>query len=169
MGLTGYNALYDDCSLRGDNLEYDLPSWKATAHPGSTLNEHWDEPKAKEVYVQAFAGREPEAWNRKISPVPYENEVASVCMVTKEINAPHLEPQDISQVDTVLQSARLIIAQAQAACPGFDKQLRRLLLNKERAVEMSRNNVCWNCGQAGHLRARCPAPRRHYSIDINKG
>ena len=131
--------------------------------------DEWDQPRAKEVYVKAFAGQEPEAWDRKISPVPFENEIVQVCMVTRDLNAPHLEPQDAGQIDTVLNAARLIIAQAQAACPGFDKQLRQLLLNKERAVEMSRNNVCWNCGQPGHLRARCPAPRCHYATDITKG
>ena len=30
MGLSGYNAQYMYCSLRGDNLEHDLPSWEAT-------------------------------------------------------------------------------------------------------------------------------------------
>ena len=30
LGLSGYNAHHDYCSLRGDNLEYDLPSWEAT-------------------------------------------------------------------------------------------------------------------------------------------
>ena len=30
LGLSGYNARYHYCSLRGDDLEYDLPSWEAT-------------------------------------------------------------------------------------------------------------------------------------------
>ena len=29
-GLLGYNARYMYCSLRGDDLEYDIPSWEAT-------------------------------------------------------------------------------------------------------------------------------------------
>ena len=31
LGLSGYNAQYDYCSLRGDDLEHDLSSWEATA------------------------------------------------------------------------------------------------------------------------------------------
>ena len=31
LGLSGYNAYHVYCSLRGDNLEHDLPSWEATA------------------------------------------------------------------------------------------------------------------------------------------
>ena len=30
LGLSGYNTDYDYCSIRGDNLEDDLPSWEAT-------------------------------------------------------------------------------------------------------------------------------------------
>ena len=30
LGLSGYNARKHYCSLRGDDLEYDLPSWEAT-------------------------------------------------------------------------------------------------------------------------------------------
>ena len=30
LGLSGYNAQYTYCSLRGDDLERDLPSWEAT-------------------------------------------------------------------------------------------------------------------------------------------
>ena len=29
LGLSGYNAQYYYCSLRGDNQEHDLPSWEA--------------------------------------------------------------------------------------------------------------------------------------------
>ena len=29
--MTGYNARHTYCSLRGDDLEHDLPSWEATA------------------------------------------------------------------------------------------------------------------------------------------
>ena len=30
LGLSGYNARYHYCTLRGDYLEHDLPSWEAT-------------------------------------------------------------------------------------------------------------------------------------------
>ena len=30
LGLSGYEARYDYCSLRGDDLDQDLPSWQAT-------------------------------------------------------------------------------------------------------------------------------------------
>ena len=30
LGLSGYNTDYDYCSMRGDDLEDDLPSWEAT-------------------------------------------------------------------------------------------------------------------------------------------
>ena len=31
MGLSGYNAQYVYCSMRGGDLEHDLPSWEATS------------------------------------------------------------------------------------------------------------------------------------------
>jgi hypothetical protein len=91
-------------------------------------------------------------------------------MVTKDLNAPHLEPDssDPIQIDQILQAVRLVVARAQATCPGFDRQIKQLLMNKERAVDMSKNNLCWNCGQAGHMRSRCPHPRRHHSTDFHK-
>ena len=134
-------------------------------------SEDWDEIKAKTVFVCAFERREPEAWARKTSSVPLENEIVSVCMATRDLNAPHFEPQaaDPGQCDSILQGIRLMITQVMAASPGFTKQLQQLLANKERSIDMSRNNTCWNCGKPGHVRARCPEPRRHYSTDFKKG
>ena len=84
-----------------------------------------------------------------------------VCLATKEFNVPYMEPDDVNQIDTILNGVRLAIARHRSACPGFDRQLQQHLQNKER--EISRNNICWNCGQPGHrdMRSRCLHPRRH--------
>ncbi len=94
-----------------------------------------------------------------------------MCVATRDLNSPKFEPQsaDALECDTILNGIRLLIAQTVSACPGFSKQLQQLLANKERAIEMSRNNVCWNCGRTGHIRAWCPEARRHYSTDITNG
>ncbi len=94
----------------------------------------------------------------------------SVCMATKELNSDKFEPtaNDQGQCDSIMQGVRLAIERHMTACPGFANQLKQLLVNKEKAVDMSRNNQCWNCGQSGHVRAHCPLLRRHYSTDFRK-
>ncbi len=118
----------------------------------------------------AFEGYDPEAWARKTSSVPRENEIMSVCMATKELNSATFEPtaNDPEQCDSIMQGVRLAIERHMAACPGFANQLLQLLVNKEKAIEMSRNKQCWNCGQPCHVSAHCPLPSRHYSTDFRK-
>ena len=125
----------------------------------------------KNIFVCAFERREPEAWNRKSSTVPLENEIMAICQVTQNLNDVQYEPQspDPGTCDAIMQGVRLMLTQFAASCPGFANQLKQLLINKEKAVDMSRNNQCWNCGQAGHVRARCPHPRKHHSTDFAKG
>ena len=145
------------------------PAAAFVVQPSGPPAEEWTPDKARAVYVNAFERKEEEAFGRsKGSPVPYENEIMSVYIVTADLNKEHMEPQDDNQIDQVLNAMRLIVAQARMSCPGFDRQLAQLLRNKERSVEMSRQRLCWNCGQPGHMRSQCPQPRRRFAPDYSK-
>jgi hypothetical protein len=122
------------------------------------------------VYVCAFEGRDPEAWARKTSSVPRENEINIVCMATRDLNSAKFQPTDPDpgQCDVIMQGVRIAIERHIAACPGFANQLKQLLVNKEWFIEMTLINLCWKCGQPGHVRARCLMPRPHYDTDFRK-
>ena len=124
------------------------PAAAFVVQPSGPPAEEWTPDKARAVYVNAFERKEEEAFGRsKGSPVPYENEIMSVYIVTADLNKEHMEPQDDNQIDQVLNAMRLIVAQARMSCPGFDRQLAQLLRNKERSVEMSRQRLSY--GSAG--------------------
>jgi hypothetical protein len=161
-------------TVRSDSTQPALPggTTRAAQPPASVLAVElaydWTVPNTKDVFAHAFEHREQEAWKRQSSSMPVENEVATVMLITKQLNDPQFEPLDDNQIDTCLQMVRFAIHQHATICPGFKRQLQQLLENKTRALEMSRNKECWNCGQLGHMRAQCPRPRRHFSTDFHK-
>ena len=58
-----------------------------------------------------------------------------------------------------------------ALCPSLRPQFERLGHNRLKALEMTKDNKCWNCGQEGHIRAQCPVPQqrtKRYATDARR-
>ena len=108
-----------------------------------------DHPKLNQVVARGFEKGESEAFQQQSLSVPLEEEMAVVCYATNLLNDPKYEPISCApnEVGNILSSLQLLILQCVRVCPGFERQLRQILSNRARTVNMTRTNVCWNCCQ----------------------
>ena len=98
-------------------------------------------------------------------PFKAENPPALLMALTQELNHGRLEsfsrdPNHVKQFEEIVEA--LVKSMCQL-CPSLRSKFERLGFNRLQAYNMTKDNKCWQCGKAGHIRAQCPEPpARHH-------
>jgi hypothetical protein len=96
-----------------------------------------------------------------MDPTPSLEQEEYLCGALTEVNK--LDISNVPDLQACLRTVSLWLEQlANSTWParGFANATSLAAHNVQTKVSRQQQGLCWNCGEAGHLKAQCPKPKQ---------